>query len=51
MGRKKQFDSKKLLRINTELLARVDIWAQKQTDTPDQSEALRRLIIIGLNHE
>jgi hypothetical protein len=36
------------IRLSTELRAAVDKWAAKQTDTPARSEAIRRLVELGL---
>ena len=37
------------VRAPKELIARVEVWAQKQPDKPSRSEAVRRLIEMGLN--
>jgi hypothetical protein len=36
------------LRLSPELGAGVDKWALSQSDKPSRSEALRRLVVIGL---
>jgi hypothetical protein len=36
------------LRLEPELLARVDRWAASQTDGPSRLEAIRRLVELGL---
>lgn len=36
------------IRLSKELRADVDDWAAKQEDTPGRSEAIRRLVEIGL---
>jgi metal-responsive CopG/Arc/MetJ family transcriptional regulator len=37
------------VRAPKELIARIEVWAQKQSDKPSRSEAVRRLIELGLN--
>ena len=37
------------LRLSSELLTRVDEWRRAQTDLPSRSEAVRRLMEIGLS--
>lgn len=37
------------LRLSMELLARVDEWRRTQADLPSRSEAVRRLMEIGLS--
>jgi hypothetical protein len=34
--------------LSREMQAVVDIWAAKQADTPGRSEAIRRLVELGL---
>jgi Arc/MetJ-type ribon-helix-helix transcriptional regulator len=36
------------IRLSAELRATVDKWAAKQDDTPGRSEAIRRLVELGL---
>lgn len=36
------------IRLSAQLRATVDAWATKQDDTPRRSEAIRRLVEIGL---
>jgi Arc/MetJ-type ribon-helix-helix transcriptional regulator len=36
------------IRLPEELSARIDSWAVKQPDTPSRSEAIRRLVELGL---
>jgi hypothetical protein len=36
------------IRLSDEFLAAVDKWSSKQDDTPGRSEAIRRLVEIGL---
>jgi hypothetical protein len=36
------------LRLTDEFMANVDAWAAKQADDPGRSEAIRRLVEIGL---
>ena len=37
------------VRAPEELIARIELWAQKQPDKPSRSEAVRRLIELGLD--
>jgi metal-responsive CopG/Arc/MetJ family transcriptional regulator len=37
------------VRAPKELIARVEVWAQKQPDKPSRSEAVRRLLELALN--
>ena len=37
------------IRLSADLRATVDKWAAKQEDTPGRSEAIRRLVEIGLS--
>ena len=39
------------LRLSGELLARIDQWRRDQTDLPTRSEAIRRLVEMGLKPE
>jgi hypothetical protein len=36
------------MRLSDEFIAAVDTWAAQQDDTPGRSEAIRRLVEIGL---
>jgi hypothetical protein len=36
------------IRLSDDFLAKVDAWAAKQDDVPSRSEAIRRLVEIGL---
>jgi hypothetical protein len=36
------------IRLSAELRATIDKWAAKQDDTPARSEAIRRLVELGL---
>jgi hypothetical protein len=36
------------IRLSPELRNKVDAWAAKQTDKPSRSEAIRRLVELGL---
>jgi hypothetical protein len=36
------------MRLSDELITHVDAWAAKQADEPSRSEAIRRLVEIGL---
>lgn len=36
------------IRLSPELRNNVDAWAAKQTDKPNRSEAIRRLVELGL---
>ncbi len=36
------------MRLSDEFIAKVDAWAGKQDDTPGRSEAIRRLVELGL---
>ena len=37
------------MRVSTEFLDKVDEWRRKQPDLPNRSEAIRRLVEIGLS--
>lgn len=39
------------MRIDSELLARLDNWRREEEDTPSRAEAIRRLIEAGLAHD
>jgi hypothetical protein len=41
-------DPVRAIRLSDEFLAKVDRWAAKQADEPGRSEAIRRLVEIGL---
>jgi hypothetical protein len=36
------------MRLSDEFMASVDAWAKRQTDAPGRSEAIRRLVELGL---
>jgi hypothetical protein len=36
------------MRLSDEFISTVDAWAAQQTDTPGRSEAIRRLVDLGL---
>lgn len=38
------------MRIDSELLERLDMWGSEQEDTPSRAEAVRRLLELGLSH-
>jgi len=42
---------KRNVRLSSELRQTVDKWAEKQDDKPGRSEAIRRLVEIGLKKE
>jgi hypothetical protein len=41
-------DPARTIRLSDEFIAKVDSWAGKQDDAPGRSEAIRRLVEIGL---
>jgi len=41
-------DPVRAIRLSDEFLAAIDAWAAKQEDAPGRSEAIRRLVEIGL---
>jgi hypothetical protein len=41
-------DPVRAIRLSDEFLAQVDAWAEKQDDQPGRSEAIRRLVELGL---
>jgi hypothetical protein len=41
-------DPVRAIRLSDEFLAKVDGWASKQDDEPGRSEAIRRLVELGL---
>src|ERR1700674_3306333 len=41
-------DPVRAIRLSDEFLSRVDAWATKQADEPGRSEAIRRLVELGL---
>lgn len=42
-------DPSRTFRLSDEFMANLDAWAAQQADKPTRSEALRRLVEIGLN--
>jgi hypothetical protein len=41
-------DPSRTFRLSDEFIASVDAWAQSEPDTPGRSEAIRRLVELGL---
>jgi hypothetical protein len=41
-------DPARTIRLSDEFIAKIDAWAGKQEDEPGRSEAIRRLVEIGL---
>lgn len=41
-------DPVRTMRLSDEFVAKVDAWAEKQEDQPGRTEALRRLVELGL---
>jgi hypothetical protein len=41
-------DPVRTMRLSDEFIAKVDAWASAQDDEPSRSEAIRRLVEIGL---
>jgi Ribbon-helix-helix protein, copG family len=41
-------DPARTIRLSDEFLAKVDAWAAAQDDNPSRSEAIRRLVELGL---
>jgi hypothetical protein len=41
-------DPSRTFRLSDEFMAALDAWAARQKDTPSRSEAIRRLVEIGL---
>lgn len=41
-------DPARAFRLSDEFMAKVDAWAARQDDKPGRSEAIRRLVEIGL---
>ena len=41
-------DPSRTFRLSDEFIATVDAWAARQDDTPTRSEAIRRLVELGL---
>jgi oligoribonuclease (3'-5' exoribonuclease) len=41
-------DPVRAIRLSDEFLAKVDTWAERQHDQPGRSEAIRRLVELGL---
>jgi hypothetical protein len=44
-------DPVRTMRLSDKFLASVDVWAERQTDKPGRSEAIRRLVELGLKAE
>lgn len=42
-------DPVRTFRLSDEFMGKVDAWAARQDDAPGRSEAIRRLVEIGLN--
>jgi len=42
-------DPSRTIRLSDEFLAKVDAWANQQDDDPGRSEAIRRLVELGLS--
>ena len=48
-GRKRTgVDPARTIRLSDEFIATVDAWAERQADAPGRSEAIRRLVELGL---
>jgi hypothetical protein len=41
-------DPVRAIRLSDEFVSKVDAWAEKQDDAPGRSEAIRRLVELGL---
>jgi hypothetical protein len=41
-------DPVRTMRLSDEFIAKVDAWAARQVDDPGRSEAIRRLVELGL---
>jgi hypothetical protein len=41
-------DPVRTIRLSDEFISSVDAWAEKQVDRPGRSEAIRRLVELGL---
>jgi hypothetical protein len=41
-------DPARTIRLSDEFIAAVDRWAERQDDSPSRSEAIRRLVELGL---
>jgi hypothetical protein len=41
-------DPVRTIRLSDEFIAKVDAWAARQVDDPGRSEAIRRLVELGL---
>lgn len=39
------------LRLPTDLLEEIDVWRSNQSDIPNKSEAIRRLVVAGLSND
>lgn len=48
MAKPERYTVKKLVRLEPKLVAEIDKWRAKQPDVPNQTEAIRRLVEIGL---
>lgn len=48
MSRPQLFPVKKLVGFTEDMIAAVDKWRRKQSDVPNVSEAIRRLVELGL---
>jgi hypothetical protein len=48
MPKPERYAVKKLVRFESKLMAAVDKWRRKEPDLPNQTEAIRRLVGIGL---
>jgi hypothetical protein len=44
-------DPARTIRLSDEFIANVDTWAAQQADKPNPSEAIRKLVEIGLKAE
>jgi hypothetical protein len=51
MPPEKKFDAQIHLTISTDMLKRVDRWRAAQADVPNRSEAIRRLVDLGLSDD
>jgi len=48
MQKSEQNSERFLMRVSPQFLARVDQWRRKQLDLPNRSEAIRRLVEVGM---
>jgi hypothetical protein len=46
-----RFTEQLLMRVDAEFLKRIDDWRRLQPDLPSRSEAVRRLVDLGLKKE